>query len=66
MDLYQVVTDKILAQLEQGCAPWVKPWSETSGGMPYNAVSGKAYRGINTMMLFAPVGAIAKANGGQS
>lgn len=61
MDLYQAVTDKILAQLEQGCAPWIKPWSETSGGMPYNAISGKAYRGINTMLLFAPAGAIGNA-----
>lgn len=58
MDLYQIVTDKILASLEQGVAPWVKPWSDTSGGMPFNAISGKAYRGINSMLLFAPAGAI--------
>ena len=56
-DLYQEVTDKILAQMEQGTAPWVRPWSGTEGGMPFNAVSGKAYRGINTMMLWAPAGA---------
>ena len=55
-DLYQEVTDKILAQMEAGTAPWVRPWTGSDGGMPFNAVSGKAYRGINTMLLFAPSG----------
>ena len=55
-DIYQQVTDKILAQLESGVAPWVRPWTGTKGGLPYNAISGKAYRGINTMLLYAPVG----------
>lgn len=52
-DLYQAVTDQILAILEQGTAPWVKPWSATSpqGGMPYNAATGKPYRGINVALL---------------
>jgi antirestriction protein ArdC len=52
-DLYQEVTDKILSQLEQGCVPWVRPWisTEPHGGMPYNAVSGKHYRGINVALL---------------
>lgn len=57
IDLYQAVTDKILAQMEQGTAPWVRPWSTPDGGMPFNAVSGKAYRGINVMLLWAPAGA---------
>lgn len=55
-DLYQMVTDKIIAQLEAGCVPWVKPWisSRSHGGDAYNAISGKRYRGINTALLFAP------------
>lgn len=55
-DLYQIVTDKILASLDAGVAPWVKPWAaaDRNGGMPYNARSGKAYRGINVALLFAP------------
>jgi len=60
-DLYQEVTDKILAQMEAGTAPWVRPWTGTEGGMPFNAVSGKAYRGINTMLLWSPVGASGNA-----
>jgi len=52
-DLYQAVTDQIIAALESGVAPWVKPWNSTEphGGMPYNAISGKAYRGINVALL---------------
>jgi len=55
-DLYQQVTDKIIAQLEAGCVPWVKPWNaaQSHGGDAYNAISGKRYRGINTALLFAP------------
>lgn len=55
-DLYQEVTDKIVASLEQGVAPWVRPWNsaEHFGGMPYNAISGKRYRGVNVALLYAP------------
>jgi antirestriction protein ArdC len=30
-DLYAEVTSRILAELERGAAPWVKPWSATPG-----------------------------------
>jgi len=55
-DLYQEVTDKIVAQLEAGVAPWQKPWAtkQKFSGAAYNAVSGKPYRGINQALLFAP------------
>lgn len=55
-DLYQQVTDKIITALEAGVAPWVKPWDHAAAhnGYPYNAVSGKAYRGINIALLYAP------------
>ena len=35
MDVYQIVTDKIIGLLEQGTVPWKKPWA-TSHGMPKN------------------------------
>ena len=41
--VYQVVTDRILALLEQGTAP--RPW--TGGGLPRN------YRGVNPFILAA-------------
>lgn len=54
-DLYQTVTDKIIASIEQGTLPWVKPWKgDTRTGnasLPFNAVSGKNYRGVNLMLL---------------
>ncbi len=56
IDLYQSVTDTIVASLESGAVPWVRPWTAIGkhGGMPYNAVSGKPYRGINVALLWAP------------
>ncbi|MGJ8517600.1 DUF3275 family protein [Carnimonas bestiolae] len=52
-DIYQAVTDRILASLEQGTIPWVKPW-DSAGRVPLipsNAVSGRQYRGINVLLL---------------
>ena len=53
-DLYQHVTDQIVAALDQGVRPWVKPWStEHLAGRvsrPLRAC-GKHYRGINCLVL---------------
>lgn len=55
-DVYQRVTDQIVAALEQGVRPWVKPWSaEHAAGRitrPLRA-NGVPYRGINILMLWA-------------
>ena len=48
--IYDLITDRIIALLEQGVIPWRKPWDAASGA-PRNLVSGKAYRGINAMLL---------------
>jgi hypothetical protein len=29
---YQVITDRILALLEQGAVPWQQPWDSVTGG----------------------------------
>ncbi len=52
-NLYQEVTDKVIEALEHSKAPWVKPWKSNArfGGLAYNALSGKAYRGINALLL---------------
>jgi antirestriction protein ArdC len=49
LDAYQVVTDKIVAQLEKGVVPWTKPW-DAAVGMPRN-LDGRPYRGINILLL---------------
>jgi len=48
--IYQQVTDQIIKQLEQGATPWVKQWNGSSSA-DRNAVSGKTYQGINTLIL---------------
>ena len=49
MDKYQEITDQIVAALETGLTPWVKPWA--SSGAPYNVSTGSAYQGINHILL---------------
>jgi antirestriction protein ArdC len=51
LDVYQMVTDRIIELLEAGTIPWQKPWSET--GIPMNAISKRAYRGINLWLLLS-------------
>jgi len=51
MDVYQIVTDKIVGMLESGVVPWRRPWSST--GLPRNHVSKRPYRGINHFLLSA-------------
>jgi antirestriction protein ArdC len=49
-DVYEIVTERLIAQLESGAAPWRKPWNATQE-MPKNLVSGKSYRGLNFFLL---------------
>lgn len=52
-DTYHEVTDRIVAALEQGVAPWVCPWRPDScgeGGRPHNGGSGHQYKGINVVL----------------
>lgn len=53
------VAASIIKQLENGTAPWVKPWKPGERYMPYNAVSGKNYQGMNTVWLMS----VAEAKG---
>jgi antirestriction protein ArdC len=50
MSVYDLVTARILQQLEKGTAPWRKPWG---GAMrtPRNLTTLKPYRGINVFLL---------------
>ena len=44
-----MVTDSIIAKLEQGVIPWRKTWQ--GGQMPKSLTSKKPYRGINNFLL---------------
>src|SRR5438045_1104484 len=52
-DLYADVSARIVAELERGAPPWVKPWSATPGqNVPQNAVSNRPYSGCNVVLLW--------------
>ena len=56
VDVYQVVTDRIVTALEQGDIPWLKPWKDGKNAdpsMPFNASTGRAYNGINVLLLWS-------------
>lgn len=54
-DPHQRITDRILAELEQGATPWTKPWSiEALAGRVTRPLrsTGEPYRGINVILLW--------------
>jgi antirestriction protein ArdC len=57
--LYQEITDKIIAELETGRAPWVQPWGSAAAkapvAMPKNATTHRRYSGINVLILWGAV-----------
>ncbi|MGZ8214515.1 MAG: ArdC family protein [Methylosarcina sp.] len=56
MDIYTRITDKIVADLEQGVRPWMKPWNaEHAAGKITRPLrfNGLPYSGINVMMLWS-------------
>lgn len=55
IDVYARVTDAIVAAIEAGPGTWRMPWHHTGADVtrPTNVASGKPYRGINTVSLWA-------------
>ena len=48
--VYEMVTERIINQLEQGVIPWEKPWTGIKSGA-YNRVIKKSYSLLNQMLL---------------
>lgn len=48
---HERVAQQLIAQLEAGTAPWVRPWAPGVSYLPFNGATGKAYRGINSILL---------------
>lgn len=53
-NVYQTVTNSIIESLERGVKPWVCPWKckGAVSGIPSNFSTGKAYTGMNIMLLW--------------
>lgn len=52
-DLYAEVSARIVAELERGAAPWIKPWSANPGAnTPCNAATNRPYSGCNVVLLW--------------
>lgn len=49
-DVYKMVTDRIIAELEKGKIPWEKPWTGTRSGA-YNRITKKPYSLLNQILL---------------
>jgi antirestriction protein ArdC len=55
-DFRKEVTESIIRMLEQGVAPWQKPWDAATVGnlaVPFNPTSNNPYRGGNAICLMA-------------
>ena len=48
--VYEMVTERIISQLENGVIPWEKPWTGIRSGA-YNRISKKPYSLLNQMLL---------------
>src|SRR6516164_2723135 len=52
-DFRQEVTDSLIRMLENGVAPWQKPWEPGSLELPHNPTTTRSYRGANALHLLA-------------
>lgn len=52
-DFAEELAGKLVEQLKAGTAPWVRPWKPGERSGPYNALTGKSYRGLNAVALMA-------------
>ena len=50
INVYEMVTNRIIEQLESGVIPWEKPWTGVRDGA-FNRISKKSYSLLNQMML---------------
>ena len=51
VDVYQIITDRLIEIMEQGVIPWRKPWNTGHQSGPLNLVSKRHYQGINVFLL---------------
>jgi hypothetical protein len=50
-EVYQKITDRMIAALKNGTVPWHKAWTADGGGRPRSMSARSPYRGINVLLL---------------
>lgn len=50
---HERVAQRLIEQLKEGTAPWQRPWADGPSEWPHSGLTGKDYRGFNTMWLLA-------------
>lgn len=50
-NVYGMVTDRIIAELEKGIVPWEKPWGSGNPSGAFNRISKKPYSLLNQILL---------------
>ncbi len=50
MDVYEIITERIIEKLNEGVIPWRKPWTNYASGLPRNGVSKREYTGLNLFL----------------
>ena len=48
---YEQISERLIEQLEQGTAPFTKPWVPGEHVLPYNPTTGNEYKGSNSLWL---------------
>jgi antirestriction protein ArdC len=51
-DVYEAITDRVIAAIEEGAGQWQMPWHRSGVSRPLNAHTKKAYRGVNVLALW--------------
>jgi antirestriction protein ArdC len=49
INVYEIVTNRIIEKLQEGVVPWRRPWTNRGGAVSWKTQ--KAYRGINQFLL---------------
>jgi antirestriction protein ArdC len=62
-DVYEAITDRVIAAIENGAGEWQMPWHQSGVSRPLNAHKKKLYRGVNVVALWAAADAYGYGTG---
>jgi antirestriction protein ArdC len=62
-DVYEAVTSRVIAAIEEGAGEWQMPWHRSGVSRPLNALTKKQYHGVNVVALWAAADAYGCSSG---